>query len=600
MNASPGSTFAPLRIATATAADGGMLMYSDDELRLGDDTLPTILRRRAGEHPDRVLLAERAAAGWATLTYGEAWRQACIVARALLERGASVERPVALLAENGIGHALMALGAMVAGVPVSPVSTSYSKLSSDFAKLKYVLTELTPSVLYVDDAQVHAKALAHLDLSSVAVVAGVAGESGHAALSDVLGGTAIAELPPVGLDTVAKVLFTSGSTALPKGVIQTQRMMLANQQAIAQAWPFLQAGPPVLVDWLPWNHVFGGNQNFNMALVNGGSLYVDPGRPVANGIALTAAALREVAPTVYFNVPRGFDMLIPLLEQDEALGRHFFSRLRLIGYAGAALTEALWRRLEALSEQFTGQRVPMAALWGSTETSPVATLVQFETRSPGNIGVPVPGCMLKLLPDNGKLEVRVKGPCIMPGYWRHPELTAAAFDDDGFYKIGDALRLADPHDPCKGLLFDGRTGENFKLSSGTWVNVGPLRVAAVEAGLELIVAGHNRDYVGLLVFPKLAACRALVDDAGEMDTCDLLTHHRVATELRAVVERLNASSSGSSTRVRRALLLEEPPSADANEITDKGYINQRAVLDRRAHLVEALFADQPDTRVVTV
>ena len=603
--------FATPSIRATPLPAGACLLQSTVELHdLEYASLPAVLAARAAATPDRPFLAERVAERWEYLTYRQAWQQACRLAALLPSMGAGPERPVAILAENGIGHAVVALGAMLAGVPASPISTSYSLLSTDHAKLRYVMLALTPSVLYVDSAARHAQALEHLDLEGVVVIAGDEPvRAGVLGLTRCLQGAPEGDgrrmLAGIGLDSIAKVLFTSGSTALPKGVIQTHRMMLANQQAIAQVWPFLAAEPPVLADWLPWNHVFGGNQNFNMALVRGGTLYIDPGRPVATGIERTLATLREVAPTVYFNVPRGFDMLVPRLEADEDLARHFFSRLRLIGYAGAALAAPLWERLERLARKHRGAVVPMAALWGSTETAPVATLVHFRSRHAGNIGVPVPGCSLKLVPNQGKHEVRVKGPCVTPGYWRSPEQTAAAFDEDGFYRIGDALRLADAGDPSAGLLFDGRIGENFKLSSGTWVNVGSLRVAAIATDQDFIqdvvVAGHNREAIGLLVFPKIPACRALLD-AGESGLTDeqVLLQPPVLDRLRDAMRALNGSSAGSSTRVRRAAWLAEPPSVDANEITDKGYINQRAVLERRSAAVEALFARPAGAGVVEI
>jgi feruloyl-CoA synthase len=390
------------------------------------------------------------------------------------------------------------------------------------------------------------------------------------------GSTLEREFAKVKPDTVAKILFTSGSTGMPKGVINTHRMLCANQQMMAQAWPFIEARPPVVVDWLPWNHTFGGNHNFNLVLRNGGTLYVDGGKPVPGMIETTARNLAEVAPTMYFNVPRGFDLLLPFLEKDAALRRNFFRDLDMVFYAAAALPQNLWDRLLALSKQ--EQKAPaMLSAWGSTETSPLATSVHFKMERPGVIGLPVAECELKLVPAAGKLEVRVRGPNVTPGYYKRPDLTRAAFDEEGFYRIGDAVKLADPADPAKGVVFDGRVAEDFKLSTGTWVHVGALRMKLIAAGDPLIqdavITGHDRDEIGALVFPSPAAKG--IDVGAKLDQI-----------LQAF------SSEPSSTRIARLMVMSEPPSIDANEITDKGYLNQRAVLERRSVLVEKMYSEK--------
>jgi feruloyl-CoA synthase len=409
----------------------------------------------------------------------------------------------------------------------------------------------------------------------------------------------------VGPDTVAKILFTSGSTGQPKGVINTQRMLCANQESIVAAWPFLAARPPVIVDWLPWNHTFGANHNFNMMLRHGGTLYIDEGKPVPALIGRTVANLREVSPTVYFNVPRGYAALLDHLETDEALQQKFFARLDMLFYAAAALPQSLWDRLEALGLKVRGKKVPFVSSWGLTETSPLVTMVHFPILRPGNIGVPAPGNSVRLVPDGDKLEIRVKGPNVTPGYFKSPELTAKAFDEQGWLKTGDAVRFADAADPAQGLLFDGRTAENFKLTSGTWVNVGMLRPAAIAAGAPVIedavVTGHDRDEIGLLIFPSLAGLRGLCPDLGaDAKLDDMVGRPAVREALAAGLARHNAVAQGSSMRIARCLLLTEPPGIDANEITDKGYLNQRAVLTRRAALVERLHADSPPAEVIVV
>jgi len=408
----------------------------------------------------------------------------------------------------------------------------------------------------------------------------------------------------VGPDTVAKLLFTSGSTGEPKGVINNHRMLCSNQQAIRQVWPFLTREPPIILDWLPWSHTFGSNHNFNMVLANGGTLYIDEGKPAPGLFDKSVANLREVAPTLYFNVPRGFDVLAWALEQDPALADHFFSRLKMLFYAAAALPQNLWERFEHLI-QARGKNVAMVSAWGATETAPMVTTVHFRIDRAGVMGLPAPGCELLMVPSNGKLELRVRGPNVTPGYWKRPDLTREAFDEDGFYKIGDAGRFADPADPAKGIEFDGRLAEDFKLSSGTWVHVGVLRVKAVSAlapiAQDIVITGHDRDYAAFLVFPNLAACRALCPDlAADAPATAVLNHPAVRERVHAGMRALAQSGTGSSTYAARALLMAEPPSIDASEITDKGYINQRAVLKRRAALVESLYRNPADAEVVSI
>jgi feruloyl-CoA synthase len=395
-------------------------------------------------------------------------------------------------------------------------------------------------------------------------------------------------------DTTAKLLFTSGSTGEPKGVINTQRMLCSNQQAKAQLWRFLEDTPPVIVDWLPWNHTFGGNHNFNLVLRNGGTLYIDTGRPVPGLFSRTVENLREIAPTVYFNVPRGYEMLVGALRVDEALRRHFFSRLQVIFYAAASLPNHLWEALSELSRNEVGEPIALSSGWGSTETAPLATDCHFHAQHPGVIGLPVPGCELKLLPNGNRYEIRVRGDLVTPGYWRKPDLTAAHFDEDGFYQIGDAVRFYDDNAPERGLLFDGRVAEDFKLTSGTWVHVGQLRLRAIAAlaplAQDVVIAGADRAEVGFLIFPNIAACRELCPDLSADAPFDtVLAHPALSAHIEAGLSELHRQAPASSTHAARALLLTTPPSIDSGEITDKGYINQRAVLSCRKTLVEGLY-----------
>jgi feruloyl-CoA synthase len=407
----------------------------------------------------------------------------------------------------------------------------------------------------------------------------------------------------VGPDTVAKILFTSGSTGVPKGVLNTQRMLCSNQQGIAQMWPFLETAPPVLLDWLPWHHTFGGNHNFNLILRNGGTLYIDSGKPVPGLIERTVANLREVSPTLYFNVPRGFDVLLPYLESDAELRETFFRKLDVIFYAAAALSDSLWRRLEKLSLAARGETVFMASAWGATETSPLVTSVHFPIAKAGVIGLPVPGTEIKMVPNAGKLELRVSGPNITPGYFKQDALTREAFDADGFYKIGDAGKLADPVDPAKGIVFDGRVSEDFKLTTGTWVHVTNIRLAALASAAPLIqdavVTGHDRDSIGLLAWPNLGECAKLAPEHAD-DPPKLIRHPAIIQRISDSLAEMNRSQTGSSMRIARALLMAVPPRLDADEITDKGYINQRATLEQRADLVAQLYADHPGPDVILI
>ncbi len=601
--------FAPARVETRSSADGGVVLSSPMELETPPPSIGTVLAARAAEAPHRPFLAERDPAGaWRTMTYGEVHAAVRRLGAALLARGADAEHPVMLLSGNAIDHALVQLAAMEIGAPAAPISPAYSLMSQDFRKLRHVFDLLTPAVVYAADAGAFGRALDALDLEGVSVVVGGEAPAGTEHLGDLLeeeDEVAVqAAADAVGPDTVAKVLFTSGSTGMPKGVLNTQRMLCSNQQAIVQLWPFLRERPPVIVDWLPWSHTFGGNHNFNMILFNGGTLYIDGGKPAPGLFETSIANLREIPSTMYFNAPVGYGMLIPRLEADEELREVFFRDLDVLFYAAAALPQPLWERLEDLSVAARGKRVRMLSAWGSTETAPLATSVHFTIERAGVIGLPAPGTEIKLAPVGDKLELRVRGPNVTPGYWRRDDLTATAFDAEGFFRMGDAGRLADPEDPTSGLVFDGRIAENFKLFTGTWVDVGSLRVAAVAAGSpvvqDAVVTGHDRDEVGLLVFPNLAGCRRLVgDDGDDLPLETLVTHPRVQAALREGLRLHNAANPASSRRITRALLMTEPPNIDANEITDKGYLNQRAVLDRRAALVERLYgAGGPD--VVTM
>lgn len=607
---------APPAVSIERRPDGSLLLRSPVKLAEAPRSVPDMLRKQVRDNGHRVFLAERAADGaWRRATFSDVGRAVRSLGAALLARGCGRERPVCILSGNSIDHALVSLAAMEVGVPAAPVSTAYSLMSQDFGKLLHVMRLLTPRLIFVDEGAVYAAALAALRrhglLDGVEVVVGrnpptdLATTPLAALLATPPDAAVDAAFAAIAPDTIAKILFTSGSTGLPKGVINTHLMMCSNQQALAQTYRFLAARPPVLLDWLPWNHTFAGNHDFNMALYQGGTYFIDQGKPAPGLIERTIANLRDVAPTVYLNVPRGFDMVIPFLEHDAALRDHVFSQLDLILYAGAALPQHLWERLEALSVAATGRRITMVSAWGSTETAPAATAVHWRIDSAGIIGLPIPGTDILMTPNAGKMELRVRGPNVTPGYWRDPEKTRDAFDAEGFYRIGDAGKLFDPDEPAKGIVFDGRVAEDFKLSSGTWVHVGALRVAAIAAAapviMDCVVSGHDRGEIGLLVFPNPAGCVALAAGATPaIPIADLIGWPEVRTRLAQGLATHNRAQTGSSTRIARALILATPPGIDANEITDKGYINQRAVLEHRRADVDRLHAETPGPDVIIV
>jgi feruloyl-CoA synthase len=515
--------------------------------------------------PDRVLFAQRAGPGWRTLNYSDASRNAKRVGEALLAKGLSAEQPLVVLSGNDLEHALLHLGALYAGIPYAPVSPAYSLLSTDFVKLRSIFDLLTPGLVFVSQKPQFQKALTAI--GGVEVIdtlpeaePGAALERAHAA---------------VGPDTIAKFLFTSGSTGVPKAVINTQRMWCSNQAMIASQFAFFRDEPPVIVDWAPWHHTAAGNHDFGLVIHNGGSYYLDEGKPMPGAIEATVRNLREIAPTWYFNVPRGYEALLPYLREDSLLRKNFFSRVKVLWFAGAAIAQHVFDEIKALARETTGEDIPFLTGLGSTETAPYTMGRMWETSDATNMGLPPPGAEIKLVPvegnEAGKYEARVKGPHITPGYWRQPELTAAAFDEQGYYRLGDTFAL-EHDDPARGLLFRGRMAEDFKLSTGTWVQVGPLRASFIEhfAPLvrDVVITGEGRSEVGALVFL-----------AGKASVEELLK------KLKSL------PSTGSSNRIARALVLEEPPSLDAGEMTDKGSINQRAVLKRRAPLVDELYSD---------
>lgn len=599
-------------IAVDRRADGSVLMRSRVPLAPYPVHLPSLVRHWGLEAPDRVWLAQRRGPerAWFRLRYGAALVAIDAVSQALIDLGAGPERPVMILSGNSIEHALITMAAMQVGAPAAPVSPAYSLVSQDHAKLRHVFGLVRPGVVFVQDGPPFDRALSALALDGVTVVHVERPPTDRPSVSwsqlvSTLPTEAVAaRLADVGPDTVGKLLFTSGSTGMPKAVPNTQRMMCANLTMYLQCRPRDPADPPPqLLDWLPWNHTMGGNALFNPLTADGGTLFIDDGRPLPGAFDETLRNLREVAPTYMSNVPAAWAMLATALETDEGLARHFFSRLRLMGYGGATLPDDLYRRLQTLAVRHTGHRIVMVTGWGCTETGPTATSTYWNTERVGLIGLPHPGVELKLVPTGGKYELRVRGPIVMTGYHRQPELTLQAFDDEGFYRIGDAGTFVDPDDPSEGLVFAGRVVEDFKLATGTFVHVGTLRVAAIAAASPVIqdalVAGQDREYVGLLAWLNLGACRALTG-LSDADVGQLIRHPCVISRVRDGLRAMNAAAGGSSGRVARVMLMVEPPSVDGNEITDKGYVNQRAGLARRAALVERLYAQSPGDDVIVI
>ncbi len=555
--------------------------------------------------PDTLFLADRNGGDdWRTVTYAQALDRVRRIGEALIGFGLSLDHPLLILSGNDIEHALLGLAAQYVGVPYAAVSPAYSLVSTDFSKLGGIVDKLEPGLVFAADGKPFGAAIQAVVPAATPVVTvqnplprhpnvPFADLEAHAPT-----GAADAAHDTVGPDTIAKLLFTSGSTGSPKAVINTQRMMTANQEMVRDCFVYMRDEPPIVLDWAPWNHTAGGNKVFNMVLYNGGTLYIDDGRPTPAAIGRTVRNLREVAPTWYFNVPKGFEELIPYLEEDAELRQRFFSRLNMMMYAGAGLGQHTWDALERLAVQATGERVLLVTGLGSTETAPFSMMCTVDQRIAGNIGLPALGLELKLVPVDGKLEARLKGPNITPGYWRDPERTAEAFDEEGFYRLGDAFRFVDPDDAAKGFYFDGRIAENFKLNTGTWVNAGALRIQLIDAlgGLarDAVITGLDREFVGAIVIPDLAACRVLMGNAAE-DTpvAAIIEDDRVRADFGVRLAALARTSTGSSTLVRRIILFGGALSIDRGEVTDKGSLNQRAVIANHPDVVEEIYAGSP-------
>jgi feruloyl-CoA synthase len=589
--------------------DGSVLVRSKAALDSHPRSMIDCLVHWAEAAPDRTFIADRGPDGeWRRVSYAQALSKAKSLAQFLIDADLSADRPLMILSGNSVEHGLLALAGMMAGVPFAPVSPAYSLVSTDHEKLRYLVGLLTPGMIFVADGRPYEKALRAILAPGMTLltardpVSDLPTELFECAAATEPTDAVEAANAAVHADTVAKFLFTSGSTGMPKAVINTQRMMTCNQVMIASALAFLRDGPPVMVDWLPWNHTAGGNHNFGIALYNGGTLYIDDGAPTPGGILKTVRNLTDVAPTLYFNVPKGYEMLLEHLDTNPALRETFFSRLNLMQYAGAGLAQHVWDGLERVSREATGAKVMIITGYGSTETAPFAFTTTWPVERPGEVGLPAPGLELKLVPNGDKMEVRLRGPNVTPGYWRQPDKTAECFDAEGYYMIGDALKFVDANDVNKGLLFDGRVSEDFKLNTGTWVNLASVKGGIIRAFApyvrEAVLTGLDRNHIGAMLFLDADAARKIAPELGDATEIELARNPKLRGLFQERLDELAKTSTGSATFVARAIVLETPPAIDRSEITDKGSINQRAVMAARANLVDDLYAEPPPSHVL--
>jgi feruloyl-CoA synthase len=581
-------------------ADGTTRLRAAQSLAPYPAVLTDRLMHWAEATPDRTLLSWRNGPTRHCLTYANTMRAVRSLGQALIDRGLSAERPLAILSGNDAHHLLLALAAQHVGVPVAPVSPAYSLISKEYGALKHVMGLLAPGLVYAADRDRFSAAIDATVDDSVEVVAT---DDIDRLLTIDASNDVDRRHHAIAPDDIAKILFTSGSTGSPKGVINTHRMICSNQQMILQTLPFLADEPPVFVDWLPWHHTFGGNHNIGIVVYNGGSLHIDEGRPLPGQFAESVRNLREVPPTMYLNVPKGYEELVRAFRDDRGFASSFFDRVRVLFYAAASLSQHVSDELQSLAVDACGERLVLVTGLGATETAPMAVCRPWASDVPAAIGLPVPGVEAKLAPCGEKLELRVRGPNVTPGYWRQDDLTRAAFDEEGFYCMGDAVRPIDPNDLSKGLLFDGRIKEDFKLSTGTWVSVGPLRGRIVQHFApfvrDAVITGENRDEIGMLAVPDVDACRELCSDLpAAASVADVLRHDAVRLRIQKLLGAFAQNATGSTSRLTRAILLEEPPSLDAGEMTDKGSLNQRAILERRRALVDAMYSTAPPASVM--
>jgi feruloyl-CoA synthase len=590
--------FGPNSTKKTVLENGSILLELEQPLSDFPEKITERLIYWAKKTPKKTFISQKNKDGiWQKISYAETLEKVENVSQYLLNQDFVEGETIAVLSENSLEHAFLSLAAMHVGIPYSPISQAYSLVSDDFGRLKHCLELMTPKLIFAQDGKIYEKALklAKMMFPEAKIVSVENSfETDFSELINTKSTNSVNEaFKKVEAETVAKILFTSGSTGFPKGVINTQKMWCANLQQITQMFPFMESELPVFIDWLPWNHTFGGNHNFGLTLYNGGTLFIDEGKPTSKGIEDTVQNLREISPTVYFNVPKGFEMLIPYLENEPNLRRNFFKNLHFIFYAGASLAQPIWNRLEELSVETTGKKIPIITGLGCTESGPSAMFANWEGSFSGLLGVPVAGMQVKLVKDGDKMEARYKAPNVTIGYWRNEEGTQNAFDEDGFYKTGDAVKFLDENDPNKGLVFDGRIAEDFKLSTGTWVNVGILKAKVIAEGSpivqDVVIAGLDKEFVSAILFLNPDACRKIANFPTEMPNKEVFEHQGVQNFIDQLIENLGKKSTGSATRVVKAVIAIDPPSIDLGEITDKGSLNQRAILKHRAELVEGMY-----------